>query len=349
MATTAVYPGSSNTYVPQATDQYVVDFSRNVKTFAHNRWAQIVNISGGKTKGYYPVMTVEECARVLNANGADVEWPDGAARPQGNDGRESFSFQPYNTHRYAFSFNLGDLSVEQASWDIVAQHGRIHAQRAMTQRTQFAVTQAITSGNYASTHRSAVSSITGNTGKWDVSTPARQDIRNSINFAADRIFLDTAGTVQQDQLILVISKTDARLMAKSQELVDYIKGSPDAKDYIKGNLGLNAAYGLPSHLYGVEVVVEDAVKVTSRKGATLASSYVLPSGTAFMCSRVGGLEGVEGPNFSTHVLFMKEEMTVEQFRLNNNMDRRLIGSVAENYQAVAAATVTGFLFTAATG
>ena len=94
----------------------------------------------------------------------------------------------------------------------------------------------------------------------------------------------------------------------------------------------------------MSVVVEDAVKVTSRKGATKASSYVLAAETPFMCARPGGLDGVEGsPSFATHSVFLKEEMTVESKHDRDN--RRHLGSITDDFAAVVTAPISGFLFT----
>lgn len=350
---TAAYAGQYNTYLPalekQAGDALVVDFSRNVKSFPLNKWVQIIPATKvTKNVGRYIEMTQEVAARVMNTTDSDHLWPDGNDRPSGRGNTEAFEFKGYVTKRRNFGFPLGDLAVEQASWNILAQHARIMSQLAMTVRAMKLVTLATTSGNYAATHTSAVSSITGVTGKWDVSTTARKDIKRSIDYASDIIFRDTLGGVDLDKkpLILVMSPGCARKMAVSQEIVDYLKGSPDALKEIKGELGPNSQYGLPQYLYGVELVIENTVRVTSRKGATKATSYVLGDTTPFICARPGALEGVEeAPSFSSFSLFCKEEMTVETFRSDEH--RRTSGHVVEDYAEVFTAPVSAFLFTSA--
>lgn len=348
---TAAYAGQYNTYLPalekQAGDALVVDFSRNPKKFPVNRYCQIVPTT--KNVGRYIEMTVEMAGRLLNDNDQDSLFPDNADRPDGAQNAESFEFKGYITQRRSYSFRLGDLTAQQASWNILAQYGRIAAQRAMTGRTLRVVGKATNTANYSATHYSAVGSISGVTDKWDVSTSARADIQRSIHYGLDIIRRDTLAAIDlnEDPIILVMSPGCAQKIVRSQELRDYIKGSPDANDYIKGKLGPNAQYGLPQFLYGVEIVIEDTVRVTNRKGAAKATSYVLGDTTPFLCSRVGGLVGVtdEAPNFSTLVLFSKEEMTVETFR--DDEHRRTRGHVTEDHAAVVVAPVSGFLFTAA--
>lgn len=345
---TAVFPGgATNTYVPstEATNNMQVDFSRNPDSFALNKYIQIVPVK--KDVGYYTEMTVEQAGRILNTDLKDHLWADGEDAPTHNGGTEKFEFKPYTTKRHVYGYRIGGKAAEQASWDILAQHGRIYAQLAMTARTQKVITALTTSGNYPTANTSAVSSISGNAGKWDVSTTARQDIRRSIRYALDTIRRQTLGAVAPGQALWVMSPGCAGKIAESQEIVDYIKGSPQAMSYIKGNEGPNAQYGLPEKLYGVDVVIEDAVKVTSRKGATKATSYVLADTTSMIVSRPGELmakDGPEAPRFSTAALFVYEDMTVEtKFDQDNRVNK---GRIVDDFDVKVVAGLSGFLFTA---
>jgi len=182
-----VYPSSYNTYVPDhnATNQMVIDYARNINKFAVNKYTQVIPVK--KQTGFYLEMTVEEAGRILQTDLRNVLWPDGSPAPEGNDGTESFIFQEYRTDRRAWPVLLGDLTIDQASWNILAQHSSIKARQAMTARTQLAVTALTTATNYDASHRLAITSITGNTGRWDQSTTARQDIKRSLNEGADVI------------------------------------------------------------------------------------------------------------------------------------------------------------------
>jgi hypothetical protein len=339
-------PGQYTTFIPDhaASQNLVVDFSRDPKSFALPEWS--LYVPAKKTEGRYVLMTVEMAGRILNTDLADFYWPDEGEAPTGYGNLETFSWESFVTRRYAFPFRMGELAAEQASWDVLASHARYSAQRAMTARTQAAVTVATTSGNYAASHTSAVSSITGVSGKWDISTTARKDIKRSLDHAAEVIFKDTLGAVKPEDLIVVMSPGCAKKIALSQEIVDMVKAGPSAEKEITKTLSRANRFGLPESLYGYKTVIEDAVKVTSRKGATKATSYVLGDSTPFMCSRPGGLEGVEGaPSFSTFHVFLKEEMTVESKHDRDN--RRHLGRVVDDYAVKIAAPISGFLFTAA--
>lgn len=146
---------------------------------------------------------------------------------------------------------------------------------------------------------------------------------------------------------MVINSALAADLSLTQEIVDHIKGSPDALAQIRGELpGENMMYGLPNKLYGFPLTVEKTRKVTTRKGATTSKSQVLAKGTPFMAARPGGLIGVaDAPNFSTACLFEQESMTVETVRDADN--RRTKGRVIDTIDVQVVAPASGFLFTGA--
>ncbi len=147
MPTSTIGPNTG--YIPDhaATNGLVVDYSRNPSSFGLPNYAQYVPVT--KTEGRYVEMTVEVAGRILNTDLADFFWPDEGDAPTGYGNLETFQWQSYVTKRYAFPFRMGELAAEQASWDVLASHGRYSAQRCMTARTQAAITVATTSGNYA--------------------------------------------------------------------------------------------------------------------------------------------------------------------------------------------------------
>lgn len=343
----AAFPSGNNTFVKdhEGSGRLVIDFSRNPKKFPLNNYIQIIPTK--KTAGYYLEMTVEEAGRLLNSDGAEFDWPDGADSPDGTDGTESFEFKEFRTQRKAYAVRLGDQAVDQAGWNISQAHLNIKAQQAMTSRTQDVVTALTTTSNYSSSHYSAAASISGCSGTWAASTTARQDIKRSLNYAALKIMQDTLSAVSIEDLRLVIGPDDASALSLTQEIVDHIKGSPDALAQVRGELpGRNVLFGLPDRLYGFEVVIENSAKTTTRKGATTSKSFIWPSGTAVMCARPGGLVGVaDTPNFSTAALFVydKEEMLIEQ--KHDDWNKRHQARITDNRQAKVIAPVSGFVFT----
>lgn len=338
----AGYPSSGNTFIPshEASGSMMVEFSRNPADFALNKYVRIVPVT--RDQGYYLEITAEQAARMTDSSGRDRDWHDGHEAPTGDDNLEKFNFVPYLTARKAHPFQIGQKAVGQASWDIVASHSRIIGQQAMTYRTQLANTVLVTSGNWAGNTATA-SSIAG--GFLDQSTSTTMIIKKAFLGVSRRILLATLGVVKQKDLIAVMNPTTAERLSESQELVDFLKQSPFALAQVRGDVpNENGLWGLPETLYGVKLVIEDAVKVTNMKEATKATSFIHGDGTILFCSRPEGLMGSEGvPSFATLSLFVFEEMTVE---VKSDVDnRRIAGRVVDDFVAKVTAPASGYLLT----
>jgi hypothetical protein len=338
------YPSGFNTFVPSfdASGQLVVQFSRNPKDFPLNQYITLTPVK--KSVGYYLKITAEQAARVINsATLGDFVWSDGNDAPTGEWGTESFQFTPFNTTRYAFPFRLGYKAVDQADWKILASHGAIAAQDAMTARTVRVVTLLLTTGTWDASH--VASATTQGGGFWSAGTTSTPYIKKTLNKCAQTIQLDTLASVKVKDLKVVISPVVASAMASSGEIQDYLKNSPFALAQVRGDVpSQNGLWGLPDTLYGYGVCVEDAVQVSSRKGATRVASYVMDPNKAVMVARPGQLTGhAGGPSFSTVHVMSYEEMTVEQRDDPDN--RRIAARVVEDYDVQPVAPAAGFLIT----
>ena len=343
-AGTPVLPGGSNTYIKdfKSSGKLQVGFSRNPNKFPLPNYAQTVPVE--RDAGFYLNINVEQAGRIVDADLQEFVWPDGADMPVNNDGTEQFNFKDFRTKRYAYSFKLGQKAKEQADFDIEKTNAAILAQRAMTARTQKAVSVLTTDANWDASHIATVSGISGNTGAWDASTTARQDIKRSLHHADEVIAADTLGVVEQSQMMLLINPYTAKAISRCQEIVDHIKGSPQAYEQVKGGTGKFAKYGLPDTLYGYPIVIENTFKVTTVRGASAKTTQrVLPNGVAFMLSQVGELVNEnEGPNFSTLSMFVYEDMSVETKDDPDN--RRSLGRIVDDFDVVLTAPASGFYF-----
>ncbi len=345
-AGTAVLPGGSNTYVKshKATGNLVVSFSRNPNKFPFARYVQYRTVE--KDSGYYLKITAENAARVIAANLSEFIWPDGADAPRRNSGTESFAFLDYRTKRYAPDFTLGYKSRDQADWDIQSLEQSLHVHQAMTIRGVNIASTLQTTGNWDASHVIDAAAIPKNTGSWEISTTQRQDIKRSINYAKQLIHQHTLGVVEASDLQLTMNPVTAQRLGESQEIIDYIKQSPESWKSIQGELaGVNAQWGMPDKLYGVPVVVDDTVVVTSPRGATTTTyAYSYADGNAFLLARPGGLVSnvATGPSFSTVMAFFYEELTVETKDDPDN--RRVNGRVVDDVDVVMTAPASGFWF-----
>lgn len=345
----SVVGGGQSAYIPStndlATGALQVEFTRSVNQFALTRYAQLVPTS--KMSGYYLRHDVSDNMRIVNDK--EFLWNLGTDRPTGK--QNAFDFIAYNTQRYAFPFYIPQETAAQAAWDTVAQHARSKAQLAMTRRTLGAATVLSTGASWGTNYANTASAGGGggtwtNTGSWVASSTTNGYIQKSIQQVMQLVGFSSGGAVNPSQLIMVISPTVAQIIAQSPEVKDYVKANPQSPNFLMGN-DIYSRWGIPSTLFGLgEVVVDDTVIRTSRKGATDVTSFVLGSG-AYFVSRPGGLVGVEGSNsFATVQVFAYEDMTVEQF--NDPLNRRVEGRVIDNSITAVVAPVSGYALLAVT-
>lgn len=349
-ATTNFYdPGATNVQVPQATTQLHVEFSRNVLSFALNNYMQI--IGGQRLIGLYLELSSSDPVTVVSQE--DNLWPDGQERPVGR--KRPLRWREWIGERRAYNFTLGNLTVDQATFDIVAAHGRGEAARAMTDRTIDANTVVETSGNWPSANTAATvdALIGGTTGTWIGSgaTVALQNIKASINKIKQIIAQQTGGVVTGAQLCLVINPVTADGMARSPEIREYMVNHEKALAVLNATeRRVVDTWGLPPTLYGVEICVEDAVSQTSQReidgSGTLG--YIMSDNVAVFTSRVGGLIGAGVPNqtnaapsFTTLTGFFHEEMSVETD--TDGWNRLTRGGVVDTRDIVLTAPNSGFL------
>ena len=362
MATTPVYGGGNNGYIPsaEASNKLVVDFVRKPDSFPLNSYVKYIPVN--KMVFNYAKFEVEDRMRITDATyRAHYKWQDGADAPTGDSFGEKFSFPLVSCTRYAEAQRLGWLFAEKAAFSAVEAASAQLAQFMMTLRTQRVATKLQTTANWPTANTSAVSSISGVTGKWDLSTTARSDIKRSLDYGTRIITLATGGVIKDSDLLLVLSKRAAEAISQSQEIRDYIKGGPDAKPWIIGKDSpewRNRAHGLPDMLYGKEIVIEDTVKATSARGATRALDYVYDYTKPVIVARPGSLIGAsaQSSDFSTVTVFGYtgskdgesdglQDMAVET--LEDNVNRRTTVRVVDNTAEDLTAGLSGFCFSAA--
>ncbi len=336
----------ANTFVANfaASGKLQVEYSRSPKSFAVNQYIKVRPVK--QSVGYYLQITTDEAARILDTGLANSIWADGQEAPSGDLFKSEFQFPRYGTQRYATPFSLGDKSVEQADWDIVASYARMAAQRRMTERVQKVVTTLTTTANWGDNYGTCTS-LAG--GYLDVSTTVLNYIKKLIQVVSSNILKATIGAVRYADLNMVMNPDTASLISRSAELVDHFKNNQFALAQIRGDKeSQNGQWGLPDKLYGMNIVIEDAVKVTTAKGAASTTrSYILPTGTIYFLSRPEGLMGSDGvPDFSTVQVFSYEDMTVETKKDVDN--RRTAGRVVDDFDTVHAAPASGYLVTACT-
>jgi hypothetical protein len=359
------YPSSTAVFVPnwEASGRLAIGYSRNANQFHLPKYAEYRE--SDQSVGLYLKLTAQEAARVVTTQ--EFEWPDGQVRPLHEDGLESFQFLEFRTHRYDYGFRVGYMTRNQAAWPLVEWHKEIHAAQCMTARTIRMLSVLTTSTNWtiagtgssgtgteydmSSDHTGTASALAG--GYLNLGTSSAPYIKIAFDKIEALVNLDSLGTVERDKMMCMINTNQARLWAESSEIHEYIKGSYWAKEELAEGLQPNNKYGLPSSIYGMKILVENCVRVTSRKGATLAKSLAMPDQTAVFVSRIGGLDGapVKGgkasPSFTTATMFWYEdEMTSEDF--DDPKNRLTEGHITENTSEQLTSPISGYYLTSTT-
>lgn len=342
---TYVYPSGSSTFVRDhaATNYLITQYARNPKDFCLPKYIQYMPVK--KEAGYYLRLNAEQCARLVAGDRVETVWYDSADAPNRNDGTEKFAFADFRTSRHAFPFRLGYKAREQAGWNIQDAEMANAAQRAMTSRTRAVHELMEDDANWDSAHVKDVTTISGITGTWDVSTTSRMDIKRSINYAVNQIRQATVGKVRSKKdLQLVMSPTTAQRIGVSQEMINAFIQSMEARKHWEGKAPDYDDYGIPAYLYGVQVVIEDAVMVTSEQNATTVTrDDVCEDDVAYLLARPGKLMAPSGgPSYSSVMMFQYEDMSTE---LKDDPDNRVVkGRVVDDIGVEMIAPATCFKF-----
>lgn len=299
-----VYPSATNTWIPSwdATGQ-VIGFCRSPKNFRINDYAAFRPAK--KMVGVYLKYDSLQFVRVPTDD--EFTWADGGERPSGNNNLLGFDFLEYATQRRDFPVTLGNLSVAQTDWPIMAAHSQMTMSQAMTSLTRRALNVLEATANWGSNFGTATA-LGG--GLWLGSTVANGFIRKTIDQVVVNILLTTNGLVTPDQIRMILAPATAKAIAEAPETIDYLKQSPFAMAQVMGDVpGKNRLFSLPDVLYGVSVEVETATVEPNRKGATSGRAFVKDSNKVVFATKqdMGTADFVGDkntlPNMSTFQIF----------------------------------------------
>jgi hypothetical protein len=343
-------PGPGNVYVPGATNR-VVEYTRDPASFPFSQYVEIAPTD--KESGLYKEINPTDAVTVVSL--ADYHWPDGQPRPIGAP--IPHRWLNFDAKRYNFPFRLGNLSVDQADDDIVASNARGMAAKAMTHRTLEAMTAGTASGNWGSNTAATVGPALGGAAAgttWYGADTTTRVIKESFALVAIAIQKATGGAVSGTQLGVIINPTTARKMALTGEINAYLTQHEQAMSNLQGNDPQNLLniYGMPPMLYGVRIVVEDAVRQTTRRDedASGTVSYCLADDKAIfftmdpVTAQPSGINinpNAATQSYSTFTMFTKEEMTVET--KIEEWDRLTEGAVVDHRDIKIAAPASGYL------
>lgn len=344
-------PSATNVFSISFESTYmIVSATRDPKKFKLAKYVQYVPT---KTRVFrYLKLDLDEPARVVQSS--DYSWaPGGEAPAVPNIG--AFQFVDTGTTKYAYPWTLPQEAVDQAEWDIENSQMGIVQSKAMTNRTMLVSTLAQTAGNWPSTNTADNNTLNGGRGPWETasSDPASAyylAIKKGLQAAATAVVLQTNAVMKWNDLNLVINPILANAGGASAEIYDYVKGTPDSFARQKGEESQIAEYGMPPEYAGLKVVVEDAVKVTSRPNASSGlgtggtRTWVWGTTSAVLLARQGGITAqFGGPALSTIQLYAYREMEV---KTKNDVDNeRVQGRITDDIATVLPFGQSGFLIT----
>lgn len=348
---------NTNLFVPEATGQ-VIGFLRQPGAFKLMQYAQLVksnrNGGDGKPVCLFVVLDPDEPVRVVTDQ--EFAWESGDNAPEGANMIPNFNTTEVRMFLRAYPYRIPEQTVDTAELlKPLPIYRQIAMLKAMTNKTQRIWTLLDNAANWGANTADA-NVLNGGKGPWTTASategsPFYLAIKRSILAAAQQINLGTNSMVDTNDLKLVISPPLAMDSANSGEMTDYLKGSPFAKAVQEGKENFqNSRWGWPSSYAGVDVVVEDASRVSERPNAagtaaTANRNYIKGSSNAVLLSRKGGLDGVEGsPSFSTlQIYYYKYELAVEE--RHDTWQKRYDGRVLDQFREILAATRAGYNIT----
>ena len=346
-------PSGSNTFTPAYKETLaLVSATRDPASFKLARYIQYVKTD--LRVAYYLKLDLDEPARVVTQQ--EFLWAPGQDAPTYNNIGD-FQFVQFATLKYGFGWVLPNESIDQAQWDLDSSQMGIVGQKAMTNRTMATATLAQTVGNWPTSNTATANTLNGGAGKWDTASSDPADvhylaIRKSITSAQETIVQQTNGAIKIKDMNCVVSPLCSRKMGNTSEVYDYTKGSPDAFRRQEGEEKFYGEFGMPARYADMNIVVEDAVKVTSRPNVTagLATNgtraWVWADASPVIMSRKGGIDGkFGGPSMSTVQLYYYRNM--ETYTKSDTDNERQAGRIVDDIVVLLPFGQSGYLIQAA--
>lgn len=324
-------PSGSNTFVPSYNITLaLVQATRDPSSFKLARYLQYVKTD--LRVFYYCKLDLDEPARLVTQQ--EFLWAPGQDAPTYNN-IGAFQFVQAATLKYGFGWILPNEAIDQAEWDLDASQMGIVSQKAMTNRTMAMATLVQTSSNWPTSNTATANTLNAGAGKFDTASSDPSDvhylaIRKALTAAQENIVLQTNGAIKIADMNFVHNPRLAKVMGNTSEIFDYTKGSPDAFRRQEGkDEKFYGEFGMPAVYASMNMVCEDAVKLTSRPNVTtgLATSgtrdWVFATASPAILSRKGGIDGkFGGPSLSTVQLYYYRNM--ETFTKSDVEDRKSV-------------------------
>lgn len=345
MADNYTFFGPLDGYVPQVQANLLVAFAKNPDKFKYQQYTDIRPVD--LMQGYWRQLKSERAARVVNGSMDTYSWAAGAVNPAYNQtNKEQFEMKAYKTQRYAAADVIDDLTRDQlkkTGLDLLQETSSELASQMATIRTHRIITKLTTGANWGS-FTDTCTAVAG--GKLSAATTSNPYIRDLFTDVTSNIIKQTNGMVQKGDIVALMSPDLGKILFRTAEMLDFIKQQPGVLEIVKGEVPWDENYWLPGSLYGVKLLFEDSVELTTEQDDDLNVSrdYILDDDTVIFMTKKGGIQPNQSSALSTFAMFTYEDFKVETFYEQQN--KRNLVWVTDNTDEQIVAPQSGFLVTA---
>lgn len=359
-------PGARNVFLPgyskQRQAEFILAYTINEAKFALNKYVTLTNVD--TLEGVYPRIYTPDRIRVEDPTGKDVVWPDGRPvnlyRHDANITKARRTNVRWSMQRYLRKDTLGYLLIEQSPFDEVKIRQDELAMKSQLFRTLKTISVITTAANWpnraitaTNLDLAAIAAGAPGTGltKWTAGTSTNQIMARSIGYMLAQLFLGTIGAVSLEDVVLVMNPNTAWQLSMSQEIRAFILGFPGALDVIKGTTPSGAQWFLPQPLFGVKVLIEDAVKITGNPNNNADTPvFAWPDGTVAMLSRPGAItSGMGGSPFSSVHLFQLRDHAFKPIQEDmGRVHQAVYVALEDAFQPIVVAPEAGWVVTGTT-
>jgi hypothetical protein len=304
------YAAAGNPAFLSPTSGYVAEWSgiavayvRNPDEFALNRY--VTYTESPQPTGLFTVLDPDQPVRI--ASKAQFRWAPGTIcpSPEGIGNTGNFLEVEYRCERFAYPYTIDQASLDNVDlFKAKPFFDKTILEQCMTDRTDDCIALLENPTNWGSNTASA-NTLNGGRGNWasasnDPASPNYLAIKRTILAVLAAINLATSAKVRPKDMRCVVSPLLAIAMAETSEIQDYLSRNEQSYNVLTGDKpSVNAMWGIPDSLYGVEFVIEDATIVREPQNsagtpATVNRMYIKPQSTAIFLSRKDGLDSAFG-------------------------------------------------------
>ena len=346
-------PGPLNVFVPGYSKKcqaaLIQAFVLNQDQFKINKWHTATPVD--TMAGVWPKFNTADMFRLPDTTGNSYEWPDGKPmnvyEGDANVHKSRRTNVRWDLKRYAFKDFLGKQTVNQSPIDEVARVQNELAMKCMVLRSYKLVTLATTSSNWT-TGSYGTTADSGWPGNWGSGSISDQRIAKTFAKVVASIKKRSGGKVSANMLKFVISPDTAVYMSGLAEIRHSLTQQSGTLGVLKGSDPNIGEYLLPNPYAGIEIEIDDTIKVTAQPTVDLDTiNFMFPVNVGLFVAKPGSIEVPWGGQaFSTFHCFQLSDGAMKP--VTQDLGEASQGyhlQISDAYQFQLVSDETGYLFT----